>query len=113
MVTKHPFAVFGADQQIQRSIHDFAFSLQARKFSRPPDQVLIYVDVGAAHELIIHQYQKSWCMRFELPPIELLPPDAPRAGFARGLFLLPPFRRVPGSLYYGEEVLLVRITVEK
>jgi hypothetical protein len=57
MVTKYAFAVFGADKQIQRSIHDFAFRLQARKFSRPSDQVLIYVDVGARHEVIVHQYQ--------------------------------------------------------
>ena len=71
MVTKHAFAGFGADKQIQRSIHDFAFRLQTRKFSRPSDQVLIYVYVGAGHEVIVHRYQRMWCMRFELEWIEL------------------------------------------
>jgi len=71
MVTKDAFAVFRADKQIQRSIHDFAFRLQTRKFSRLSDQVLIYVDVGAGHVLTIHQYQRIGCMHIELSRIEL------------------------------------------
>jgi hypothetical protein len=113
MVTKHAFAVFCADKQIQRSIHDFAFRLQTRKLSRLSDQTLVYVDVGAGHVAIIHQFQRFGCMRIEFSRIELTAAGCPTCRFCTWALSSPTVPAGAGSFCYGEEALPVSIVVEE
>jgi len=65
MVMKDPFAILGADKQLQSSIHDFALRFQAREFFRLADQGFVNVDVSASHKVIIHQFYWDRCIHAE------------------------------------------------
>ena len=75
MVMKDAFAILRADKQLQRSIHDFALCFQAREFFRLADQGFVNVDVSATHKLIIHQFERDWCIHAE--ELLITVPDEP------------------------------------